>query len=284
MSSDLGQKVNLQHTISTPPQLLRHTPGSGWTDADSTAFNHLMYDVHLPLLFNGTSANGNWMASFIEGMLGIAAFSENATLWAHAVTAWEGRMPSYWYVASDGSAPPPNPQPNCDPQPVCEVRRVGEREAGGPAPLMALSLLPAQWYNQTVFNATVSGACQETCRDMGHMQMGFAAFLNGGATAALQGDDLLASHAPRIFAASEFAAQLLLNATPAAVPPALLCSGAPVKLGLMPTFEVAHSLFARLGLNDTLTQAQLATNVRLHANQYGSQVSVWETLSHGLPL
>ena len=139
-----------------------------------------------------------------------------------------------------------------------------------------------QWYNQTIYNASVTGVCQETCRDMGHMQMGFGAFLNGGATAALQGVDLLAEHAPKFFAASEFAAQLLLNVTPPS--PGLLCSGTPVKLTLAPTFEVAHSLFARLGLNDSETRSQLAQNVRPHANQYGSQVAIWETLSHGLPL
>ena len=113
------------------------------------------------------------------------------------------------------------------------------------------------------------------------MQMGFAAFLNGAATATLQGVDLLQAQAPRFFAASEFAAKLLLNNTPVSD---LLCSGAGVKLALMPTFELAHAAFVRLGLDDVSTRAQLVSNVRPRANQYGSQVSIWETLSHGLPL
>ena len=33
-----------------------------------------------------------------------------------------------------------------------------------------------------------------------------------------------------------------------------------------------------------LVSAQLSQSVRPLANQYGSQCSVWETLSHGLPL
>lgn len=241
-------------------ELLRHTPGSGWTSADSAAFEKLMFDVHVPLLYGGTPANGNWMASYVEGMLGIAVFSENATLFAHAASQWEARMPSYWYVATDGGSPPPNPQPNCAPQPFCE------------------------WYNQSIFNASVSGVCQETCRDMGHMQMGFAAFVNGAATAELQGLPLFARNAPRLLAASEFAAALQLNATPAAVPPALLCSGAPVELALMPTFEVAHAHFARLGLADTQTQRQLVRNVRPHADPTGCQMCLWESLSHGVPI
>lgn len=248
----------------------------------------MMYTVHLPLLYNGTSANGNWMASFIEGMLGMATFAEDAALFEHAVNQWEARAPSYWYIASDGAAPPPNPQPNCDPQPVCEVGRSLQREwfceqRGVGCPQHARLLSRPQWYNQTVFDARVTGVCQETCRDMGHMQMGFAAFVNGASTAGLQGTDLLGPASARLLAASEFAAALLLNATPP-VPPALLCSGTPVKLGLMPTFEVAHAAFLRLGLDDPHTRAQLTANVRPHANQYGSQVSVWETLSHGLPI
>ena len=84
------------------------------------------------------------MASFLEAMLGIAVFSENATLFDHAVGAWRDRAPSYFYITADGAAPPLDPQPNCQPQPHCE------------------------WYNQSVFDARVTGVCQETCRDMGH--------------------------------------------------------------------------------------------------------------------
>ena len=116
------------------------------------------------------------------------------------------------------------------------------------------------------------------------MQMGFAAFVNGAATAALQGVDLFAEHAQRLLAASEFAAQLLTGATPRDSP--LLCSGSGVALALAPTFEVAHAGFARLGLQDPATARVLQTVVRPQtaAAQYGSQVSIWETLSHGLPL
>ena len=239
-------------------ELLRHTPGSGWTEAETTVFTRFMYDVHVPLLYNGTPANGNWLASFVEALFGAAVFNDDAELFNHAVAMWRARAPSYFYISSDGAGPPANPQPNCEPQPLCE------------------------WYNQTVFNASVTGVSQETCRDLGHMQMGLAGFVNGGATAALQGVDLLALEAPRLFAGSEFAARLLLKE---AMPDALICSGVPAKLALAPTFEIAHALFARLGLDDVQTRAQLTENVRPKTNtsQIGS-VFVWETLSHGLPL
>ena len=243
-------------------ELLRHTPGSGWTQADSDMLNNMMYAVTLPLLIHGTPANGNWEASFIEAMIGLAVFSENRTLYDLSVSFWKGRMPSYFYITADGSIPPPNPQPNCSPQPYCE------------------------WYNQTVFDARTTGVCQETCRDMGHMQMGMAAFVNGAATATLQGDDLLAAEAPRLFAASEFAASLLNGAR--STNDTLLCSGRPggVIAAIAPTFEIAHALFARTGMDDVQTRAQLSKVVRPHYAAGGQMwiCGSWETLSHGLPL
>jgi hypothetical protein len=119
--------------ITRAAELLRWTPGSGWTSTDTANFNHFMYTVHLPHLINGTSANGNWMASFLEAMLGMAVFAEDEALFDHAVKAWRDRAPSYFYIPSDGAFPPLDPQPNCEPQPVCE------------------------WYNQTVWNASVAG-------------------------------------------------------------------------------------------------------------------------------
>jgi hypothetical protein len=244
--------------ITRAAELLKSLPNSGWTNDDSLAFNKLMYDVHLPHLIGGTSANGNWMASFLEGMLGIAVVSENATLYDHAIKAWKDRMPAYFYIPSDGPLPPLNPQCGCSPNPTCD------------------------WYNQTVFDTDTTGVCQETCRDLGHMQMGFGAFINGAKTATIQGDDLLELESTRFLAASEFAALLLINVTPPS--PSIMCSGAPVKLATMPTFEIAHGAFVRLGLTDTLTQEWIKNGVRPKANPVGSQVSIYETLSHGLPL
>ena len=117
------------------------------------------------------------------------------------------------------------------------------------------------------------------------MQMGFAAFVNGGATAALQGDDVLTAEAPRLFAASEFAASLLNGARSRTDP--LLCNGRAggVIGGLAPTFELAHGLFTRLGLDDVQTRAQLV-NVRNETLAKGQFwiCGPWETVAFGLPL
>jgi hypothetical protein len=65
----------------------------------------------------------------IEGMMGIAAFSENATLLAHAADMWRQRTPAYFYNIVDGNHPNPLPR-------------------GGNS---------TTWYNQTVFNASTNG-------------------------------------------------------------------------------------------------------------------------------
>jgi hypothetical protein len=242
-------------------EILRYTAGSGWTAAESAALSALLYNVHVPLLINGTPANGNWEASFIDTLIATAVFSENATLYDRAVSSWRARMPSYFYITSDGAGPPPDPQPNCQPQPVCE------------------------WYNQTVFDARVTGVCQETCRDLGHMQMGMTAFLSGAATATLQGDDLLKEQGPRFFAGSEFAASLLSGARNTSDP--LLCNARPggVIGGIAPVFELAHSLFARLGMDDPQTRRTLGI-VRKNFAASGEFYicGPWETITFGLPL
>jgi hypothetical protein len=196
-------------------------------------------------------------------MIGTAVFSENATLYDRSVAYWRGRMPSYFFITSDGPSPPPNPQPNCSPQPYCE------------------------WYNQSVFDARVNGVCQETCRDLGHMQMGFAAFANGAATATLQGDDLLRAEAPRLFAAAEFVTALQASGRANETNP-LLCNGRAggVLGGMAPTFELAHALFARLGMDDANTRSWLRDRVRPNYLAGGEFYicGPWETISHGLPL
>lgn len=59
----------------------------------------------------------------------------------------------------------------------------------------------------------------------------------------------------------------------------LLCSGVPLNLDLVATFEVGfRELSGRLGYSMPLTQKHLTLNVRPHANP-DSIVSVWETLT-----
>ena len=96
--------------------------------------------------------------------MGIAVLSENATLFAHAAAFWAQRAPSYLYnFAADGAV-----------QPAFPPGRGGV----------------TTWYNQSVFNASTSGVCQETCRDMGHTGLGVGSLTNAAETAWVQGTDL----------------------------------------------------------------------------------------------
>lgn len=56
------------------------------------------------------------------------------------------------------------------------------------------------WYDQTVFNASVDGVSQETCRDFGHTAYGLAATFNVAETALLQGVDLYTPNLKRLSA------------------------------------------------------------------------------------
>jgi len=124
-------------------EIIRHT-NAGWAAEDIVTYTNMMQKVVLPEIYNGSGANGNWELSMIDAMLGIAVFAEDSELYDHAVTFWKQRIPAYFYYHTDGDKPIPAPR-------------------GRPS-----------WYNQPVFNATVDGICQETCRDFGHTSFGIA--------------------------------------------------------------------------------------------------------------
>lgn len=68
------------------------------------------------------------------------------------------------------------------------------------------------WFNQVVFNASVNGVSQETCRDFGHMSYGLASTFNAAETARAQGVDLYTPNKGRLAAALEFHADLINQA------------------------------------------------------------------------
>jgi hypothetical protein len=209
----------------------------------------MLHTVTLPLIYEGSGANGNWELSMLEAMLGIAVFSDNTTLFDHTVGFWQQRLPAYFYYHTDGDHPVPPPR-------------------GYPS-----------WYNQSVFNASVDGVCQETCRDFGHTQMGFASAINGAQTAFLQGVDLFTPMVDRLAAAMEFHANFLLGAPV----PDIVCNGTGVHLAYPPTFEIAYyQVHGRLGRNLPLSWRHITTQVRQGQDLLNGLIMVYETLTHGL--
>jgi hypothetical protein len=159
------------------------TTGAPWAAPDVDAFRQMLQRASVPMLYNGSCFNGNWELAMIEGLTSIAVFTNNATLFDHAIGMWRARVPAYFYVAADG------------PTPLCPADCKATGKPDG---------CTQDWHGQVVFNSSVNGVCQETCRDFGHMSYGLASTFNVAETALLQGIDLYTPNADRLVAALEF--------------------------------------------------------------------------------
>jgi hypothetical protein len=197
-------------------EIIRYT-NAGWKPEDVQAFAHMLTTVPLPLIENGSGSNGNWELSMIEAVMGIAVFTDNSALFQHAVSMWHERVPAFFYYEPvDGDHPQPLP-----------------RGSG-----------KTTWNGQTVFNASLSGVTQETCRDFGHTEYGIAATMNAASTAYIQGVDLFQAEKDRLAAALEFNSFLELgNPLPAG-----LCSGKVKLSNVRATYVIGYNaLHNRLG-------------------------------------
>jgi hypothetical protein len=180
--------------------------------------------------------------------MNIAVFSDDRVTFERAVTMWRERTPAYIYLTKDGPTPLPPPRGS---------KQFGEQ-------------LSEFWYGQTTL---FDGLCQETCRDLNHVQFGLAALVNSAETAFLQGVDLYGEQAERIQAGLEFHAKYLNGA----VAPSELCGGTLAQPRKDPTWEIALNHFVdRRGENlpETL---RLAQTVRPTTT---SHHMAWETLTH----
>jgi hypothetical protein len=226
----------------------------------------MLTGVTLPLITRGSGCNGNWELSMIDAMIGIAVFTDDTALFEHAAAFWRQRIPAYFYVSGDGPHPVKVPRGG-------QLWNSSGRGSGS-------------WYGQSVFNATVDGICQETCRDLGHTQFGLASALYTAETAMLQGVDLYGESQERLTSAMEFHAQLLVaggapNSTWEA--PGYVCNGSGVHIEMMPTFEVGFNGFARRrNLSLPHTKQHILTQVRNLQDPAIALIMVYETLSHGV--
>jgi hypothetical protein len=181
---------------SKAAELLTHATGggggrpSGWGHAEQAQLAKMLTNVTVPWIYGGSGANGNWELSMLDALVGIAVFTDNATMFEHAVTFWRQRVPAYFWTLADG------PYPHRVPRGRSNWNDT--REGSG------------SWYGQKVFNASTNGVCQETCRDFGHMQMGMASAHYTAETSMIQGVDLWKEEEARLTAAMEFHSRWLL--------------------------------------------------------------------------
>jgi len=210
------------------------------------------------MIYAGSGSNGNWELSMIEGMIGIAVFTENVTLFNHSVLYWYQRVPAYFYYEPwDGNKPVPIPR-------------------GSPT-VTVWGTKPNSI--QLVFNASVNGISQETCRDLGHTQYGIGSTLNVAETARIQGYDLYGNQSDRLIAALEFNSYYLLGN----IAPSYVCNGSAIQIiDEYPTLEIGYNNYHnRSGFPLPNTWTQILTNVRPQPVLTDYHIFVWETLTHG---
>jgi hypothetical protein len=244
-------------------EIIRYS-NAGWPAAQAAAFGTMLNTYMRPLLINGSTSNGNWEISMIEGLIGIGVYNDDAVAFNTGVTYWQQRVPAYFYYHTDGGQPVPAPRGTAD------------------------------WYGQAVYDPSVDGVSQETCRDFGHAQYGISGSLDAAETAGIQGINLYQNTQSvtdgsqgtfnvnaqnRLTSALEFNAYYLLN-NPV---PTSVCGGT-VTLQIYPVDEIGYNEYHnRLGLTLPNTLQYLQTVIRqLPAKSMTeSHIMVFETLSHG---
>ena len=97
---------------------------------------------------------------FAQAAAGIAVFTENVTLWNTSINRWRLQAPAYVYIKADGPTPkrPPLQRYLAHTGPVCD-------------PACTDKAMNNYWHGQSVWGVR-DGLCQETCRDLGHVQLG----------------------------------------------------------------------------------------------------------------
>ena len=230
-------------------EIIRSSP-AGWKQEDAQAFGAMLTAINLPLIREGSPKNGNWELSMIEGMMGIAVFTDDRALLNHAEALWHQRVPAYFYnFKLDGDHPKPLP-----------------RGAGR-----------TTWYGQTTFDPTTNGVAQETCRDLGHTGYAISATMAAAETAHIQGDKLFESEESRLIATLEFHAHLLLKKEPV---PRTLCSGT-IHYGAGYTFGIGYNEYHnRLGQPLPETREWLG-KVQAASEPVDFHTTVFELLTHG---
>ena len=223
---------------------------AGWKQKDVQAFSDMLTKVNLPLIHDGTPHNvGNWQLSTIEGMMGIAVFTDDRALLTYAENMWRERVPAYFYNAKlDGNYP--------------RVIHPGPREG---------------WFGQTTYDETMNGVAAETCRDLGHTGYAISATMTAAETAHIQGDRLFEDEEPRLIGALEFHAHLLLKKDPV---PATLCGGN-MRYGEGYTFGVGYNEFHNRLAQPLPETREWLDRVLTIPEPVDIHTTVFEMLTHG---
>ncbi|MEV0992586.1 alginate lyase family protein [Streptomyces sp. NPDC049949] len=228
-------------------EIIKHTYTGGWPNQGR--FATMLRDVYLPEVVNGRpNSNGNWELIMMDAAIGISVHLDDRASYDKAMAIYLGRVPAYFYLASDGA------QPAYPPRSTIDTR----------------SELVEYWHGQSTF---VDGLAQETCRDFGHTGMAIAATMHVAETSRIQGRDLYPQFKDRFRYALGFHAQYELGAKV----PSWLCGGSLTK-GIGPSTEVGYNaLHTRLGVG--MENTRKLTEGRRPAGTE-NHFEAWETLTH----
>jgi hypothetical protein len=227
-------------------EIIRYTY-TGWAQADIDRFSTMLRTVYLPSLLPGVQSNGNWELTMMEAAVGISVFLNDRTSYNAALSRFNGRVPAYVYLTTDGAFPKAPPGSG----------------------LTTRAQIAAYWQGQNTF---VDGLAQETCRDFVHTGYGLANIAHVAETTRIQGNDLWPALATRMTATLEFHSNLELGAAV----PSNICGGA-VTRGLGPATEVGYNALTRLGRSLPRTR-------QLTESKRPAQTNIlfigWDTLTH----
>ncbi|WP_434048089.1 MULTISPECIES: discoidin domain-containing protein [Sorangium] len=265
-------------------EILRYTY-SGWTAEDTALQENHFKTVYWDLMKDGWTGGANRTSVMNETALGIAIFTNDREKYEYVVSQVEHSSKAMIYMPSDGRQPL---------YPMYQGKPRYTNDAKGD--------LAGIWSNPTRY---IAGLEQETCRDLGHMQMGTSSLANMAETLRIQGDvrsaygDDPVHHENRLREALELNADYVLQyldntgnrvnveVTPAGWMPARNwpCSSFSKNAGggsAVMGWEIGYNEFHnRRGISMPKTQ-ELITRVRAMSSastRVGNHIG-WETLTH----
>ncbi len=237
---------------------------AGWPETSFNAFKECLRTQYLPSVQVSSLnyKNGNWAMSMVSGVIAVGVLLDNQTIFDNAIKQLEDIIPAYYYnFPEDETTPKTSP------------------------------IVSPKWNKQKIFNSETSGICQETCRDLQHMQFGAACCFYGLETAYIQGVDLYPKYANRLTTMMEFNTGLIptgftdLGGEKIKISNKYICRGK-IDVVANPTFEVAYNAYHnRLGYSLPNTLTYILNSVRKldftsgHAAM--DHTNTFETLHHG---
>lgn len=223
---------------------------AGWKRKDVHAFSDMLTKVILPLIRSGAPHNvGNWELSMIEGMMGIAVFTNDRPLLDQAEQMWSKRVPSYFY----------------------------DEKLDGNHPKTLVPLTHEGWFGQTTFDESTNGISAETCRDLGHTGYSISAAIAAAETAHIQGDRLYEREEPRLIGALEFHAHLLLRKEPLS---SSVCDGT-IRYGAGYTFGIGYNEYHNRLEQPLPETRQWLDHLITISVPVDDHMTVFELLTHG---